>query len=107
MIKEPSEEALNALAKMATVVGGEDICGHPCDQFLSIGFCKCYDDTNWDDDDDDEWDYEAGMEFDPDDLFFDDDYEPECCPFCGKEYEDFSDLGCGHCDRRHPDWGTY
>jgi len=27
------------------------------------------------------------------------------CPYCGKEYEDFSDLGCGHCDRRSPDWG--
>lgn len=26
----------------------------------------------------------------------DDDY----CPFCGKEYEDWSDLGCSHCDRR-------
>jgi hypothetical protein len=32
--------------------------------------------------------------------------EPECCPYCGKEYEDFSDLGCEHCDRRHPDFGT-
>jgi hypothetical protein len=29
-----------------------------------------------------------------------------CCPFCGKAYEDFSDMGCGHCDRRSPDWGT-
>lgn len=28
------------------------------------------------------------------------------CPHCGKEYEDFSDMGCGHCDRRSPEWGT-
>jgi len=28
------------------------------------------------------------------------------CPHCGKEYEDFSDLGCGHCDARHPDFGA-
>lgn len=26
----------------------------------------------------------------------DDDY----CPFCGKEYEEFSDYGCSFCDRR-------
>jgi hypothetical protein len=24
------------------------------------------------------------------------------CPHCGKEYEDFSDLGCEHCDQRYP-----
>jgi hypothetical protein len=35
-----------------------------------------------------------------------DDYEPECCPHCGKEYEDFSDIGCGACDQRSPEWGT-
>jgi len=28
----------------------------------------------------------------------------EFCPNCGKAYEDFSDLGCGRCDRRHPDY---
>lgn len=36
------------------------------------------------------------------------DYEPDesdFCPHCGKEYEDFSDMGCGYCDRRSPDWG--
>ncbi len=27
------------------------------------------------------------------------------CPECGKEYEDFSDIGCGRCDQRSPDWG--
>ncbi len=42
-----------------------------------------------------------------DSLESDRDYEPEVCPHCGKEYEDFSDLGCGHCDRRHPEWGMY
>ena len=35
-----------------------------------------------------------------------DDYEPECCPHCGKEFEDFSDLGCEHCDQRHPGYRT-
>ncbi len=34
--------------------------------------------------------------------YFDDDREKEACPHCGKEYEEFSDLGCEHCDRRHP-----
>lgn len=29
----------------------------------------------------------------------------EYCPHCGKALEDFSDLGCGHCDRRSPEWG--
>ena len=28
------------------------------------------------------------------------------CSHCGKEMSDFSDLGCEHCDRRHPDFGT-
>ena len=32
--------------------------------------------------------------------------EPECCPHCGKPLEDFSDLGCEYCDRRHPGFGT-
>ena len=27
------------------------------------------------------------------------------CSHCGKDYEDFSDLGCEHCDRRHPLYG--
>lgn len=34
------------------------------------------------------------------------DDEPDVCPFCGKEYEEFSDMGCGHCDQRSPEWGT-
>lgn len=29
--------------------------------------------------------------------------EDDFCPFCGKEYEDFSDYGCPHCDRRVTD----
>jgi rubrerythrin len=33
-----------------------------------------------------------------------DDLESESCPHCGKAYEDFSDLGCGFCDRRSPDF---
>jgi hypothetical protein len=32
--------------------------------------------------------------------------EPEeSCPNCGKVLEDFSDLGCGQCDQRSPEWG--
>jgi hypothetical protein len=34
----------------------------------------------------------------------DEDGEP-CCGHCGKPFEEFSDLGCGYCDRRSPDWG--
>jgi hypothetical protein len=26
--------------------------------------------------------------------------ESAYCPFCGKEYEDFSDYGCSYCDVR-------
>lgn len=26
--------------------------------------------------------------------------DPETCKYCGKELEDFSDLGCEYCDRR-------
>jgi hypothetical protein len=37
-------------------------------------------------------------------MFYDD-HESECCPVCGKEYEDFSDLGCPACDQRHPNFG--
>lgn len=35
-----------------------------------------------------------------------DDEDSECCPCCGKEYGDFSDMGCGYCDRRSPDFGV-
>lgn len=28
--------------------------------------------------------------------------EEECCDHCGKPLYDFSDLGCGYCDARHP-----
>lgn len=28
------------------------------------------------------------------------DIEENYCHFCGKHYEDFSDLGCEHCDVR-------
>lgn len=41
----------------------------------------------------------------PDDIGVDEEDQRECCSFCGKPYEDFSDLGCGHCDRRSPEWG--
>ena len=30
--------------------------------------------------------------------------EPECCGSCGKPFEEFSDLGCGKCDVRHPEF---
>jgi hypothetical protein len=32
--------------------------------------------------------------------------DPEACHYCGKEFEDFSDLGCEHCDARHPHYGV-
>lgn len=34
------------------------------------------------------------------------DYEPEYCSHCGKELEEFSDLGCEYCDSRHPGFGA-
>lgn len=35
-----------------------------------------------------------------------DEEEPEeNCPHCGKSYYDFSDLGCGRCDSRCPEFG--
>lgn len=30
----------------------------------------------------------------------------ERCRHCGKDLQDFSDLGCEWCDRRHPDFGS-
>ena len=30
------------------------------------------------------------------------DHERECCPRCGKEYEELSDMGCELCDARNP-----
>ena len=39
----------------------------------------------------------------PDDYFGPDAEEPYCF-HCGKVLEDFSDLGCGRCDARHPDF---
>lgn len=30
---------------------------------------------------------------------------PEACEHCGKELEDMSDIGCGQCDQRSPEWG--
>lgn len=30
----------------------------------------------------------------------------ERCPYCGKDFEDFSDLGCAYCDTRHPAHGV-
>ncbi|MCP9495910.1 MAG: hypothetical protein MSG64_15785 [Pyrinomonadaceae bacterium MAG19_C2-C3] len=48
------------------------------------------------------------------DLFFPDGCAPwdepqelECCSHCGKDIYDFSDLGCGYCDRRNPEFGLY
>jgi hypothetical protein len=34
------------------------------------------------------------------------DEEEPCCRHCGKPLYDFSDLGCGRCDRRSPEWGV-
>ena len=30
----------------------------------------------------------------------------ERCQECGKDYEDFSDIGCWRCDQRSPDFGV-
>ena len=35
-----------------------------------------------------------------------DEEELATCPHCGKAYEEFGDLGCEYCDRRHPGYGT-
>jgi hypothetical protein len=32
-------------------------------------------------------------------------WEESTCSHCGKDIYDWSDLGCGYCDRRHPDFG--
>jgi protein-arginine kinase activator protein McsA len=45
----------------------------------------------------------AELDEDPE---IDEDMELETCPHCGKAFEDFSEIGCGHCDRRSPEWGT-
>lgn len=49
-------------------------------------------------------------ELNPDEFDMEDDFDgSDCenyCPHCGKEYTEFSDLGCGYCDRRSPDWGV-
>lgn len=39
------------------------------------------------------------------DIIMGDEEEP-CCPHCGKPIYDFSDIGCGRCDRRSPEWGV-
>lgn len=39
----------------------------------------------------------------PDDWYEEDE---DCCHYCGKAYEDFSDLGCQYCDQRHPHYGV-
>lgn len=41
------------------------------------------------------------------DWLYTDEEEPDedFCSHCGKNFYDFSDLGCGFCDRRSPDWG--
>jgi len=52
-------------------------------------------------------DEQAALEQMQESLECGEDYEPEVCPHCGKEYEDFSDIGCGHCDRRSPEWGMF
>jgi hypothetical protein len=33
--------------------------------------------------------------------------QDDICSHCGKDRYDFSDLGCGYCDRRHPEWGMF
>jgi hypothetical protein len=38
-------------------------------------------------------------------LADDPDHGPDRCRHCGKELEDFSDLGCELCDARHPGFG--
>lgn len=50
------------------------------------------------------WDYYDGYA-DPDDYPPDHDSDIRYCPMCGKEYEDFSDLGCEYCDVRYPGYG--
>jgi hypothetical protein len=30
----------------------------------------------------------------------------ECCSYCGKPFQEFGDLGCEYCDRRHPAFGV-
>lgn len=39
-------------------------------------------------------------------LDIDDGDIEQCCPHCGKDIYDFSDLGCEHCDARHPGFGV-
>lgn len=114
MIKQLPEETQAALATLAQSVGGDGsfhiapvyICDNPdClnkDAEVFPYHVKDKDGRLWND--------LCNACFDtlgcayPDNLevFYYDEYEPDCCPFCGKDYEDFSDLGCGHCDRRHP-----
>lgn len=33
------------------------------------------------------------------------DEEEPCCDHCGKPIYEWADLGCGHCDARHPEYG--
>jgi len=39
------------------------------------------------------------------DYYGDDERTEDICEHCGKALEDFSDLGCEYCDRRHPLFG--
>ena len=37
---------------------------------------------------------------------WDDEEDEPTCSHCGKPFYDFSDIGCGYCDQRSPEWGT-
>lgn len=47
----------------------------------------------------------SGPDFD-EDYWLSDEDDRDTCPHCGKEYEEFGDLGCEYCDARHPGFGT-
>ena len=42
---------------------------------------------------------------DPDEFDMSVDPSEDRCDHCGKPFDEFGDLGCGHCDRRHPEFG--
>ena len=106
MHKEIPPEVIKAIAEIAQgspfTITPVRVCDH-CKDEEKEAFPYCVNDKDgvyWDHFCNDCFD-SLGCQYD-----FDPGFPPQFCDHCGKDFEDFSDLGCEYCDARHPHYGV-
>jgi len=115
MLKEVTQEDMSKIKEILTSMNGGKSVDMKTVNINKIRVCdNCMDETKEafpyyvNDRDQKFWEHLCNECFDSLGCvyIYEADFPPQCCEHCGKDIDDFSDLGCEFCDSRYTEIGV-